>query len=308
MEIDRRSFLKLSAASIAGAAVLVSPTPALASSGNESQANTNGKGMLVDTTKCVGCRACVVACKQWNHNPSSPVDDEPKTHNDTPLLDSKTFTNIRATDVQQGLEPKWVYTKIQCMHCQKPGCAEACLVGALKKTETGPVTYNESKCIGCRYCMVACPFGIPTYQWESVTPWIRKCTFCANRQAQGLQPACSGTCPTGALKFANRSELIDEAKQRIADEPQLYINHIYGETEVGGTSWLYLASVPFEKLGLPNVQTEPVVVNAERAMGLVPPVLLGMAALMTGTYLVTKRRKKLQAKTSKKDEQGAKTK
>jgi formate dehydrogenase iron-sulfur subunit len=145
--------------------------------------------------------------------------------------------------------------------------------------------------------MTACPFGIPTFQWESPTPWIRKCTFCANRQKQGLQPACSGTCPTGALKFGRREDLIIEAKSRISTNPGMYVDHVYGETEIGGTSWLYIAAVPFEMLGLRKLQTESVTVNVKRAMNFVPPVLVGMAAAMTGIYFIAKRREKNRGNT-----------
>ena len=299
MEINRRKFLTLSAAGVASAAVLASAKPALAGSKASKKDHTNSSGMLVDTTLCVGCRACVVACKQWNHNPASPyIDaDRDKTVTDTPLLRSDTFTNIRATEIAQVPQPQWVYTKIQCMHCNEPACVEACPVAALQKTPEGPVVYDDSRCIGCRYCMTACPFGIPTFQWESPTPWIRKCTFCANRQKQGLQPACSGTCPTGALKFGRREDLIIEAKSRISTNPGMYVDHVYGETEIGGTSWLYIAAVPFEMLGLRNLQTESVTVNVKRAMNFVPPVLVGMAAAMTGIYFIAKRREKNRGNT-----------
>jgi formate dehydrogenase iron-sulfur subunit len=299
MEINRRKFLTLSAAGITSAAALANAKPALANSKAAVKEHLNSSGMLVDTTLCVGCRACVVACKQWNHNPASPYIDaeNDKTVTASPLLSSNTFTNIRATEITRDLQPQWVYTKIQCMHCNEPACAEACPVAALKKTPEGPVTYDDGRCIGCRYCMTACPFGIPTFQWESPTPWIRKCTFCANRQKQGLQPACSGTCPTGALKFGAREDLIAEAKRRIAASPKSYIDHVYGETEIGGTSWLYIAAVPFEMMGLRKLETEPVTVNARRAMNFVPPVLAGMAALMTGIYFFAKHREKGRAKT-----------
>ena len=155
------------------------------------------------------------------------------------------------------------------------------------------MTYDEGKCIGCRYCMVACPFGIPNFEWDDPLPWIRKCTFCADRQSRGLKPACVTTCPTGALKFGERDDLIAEARERIAAEPEKYVDHIYGEKEVGGTSWLHLSPVPFEKLGLPTLGSEPVTVNAARAMGAVPPVLLGVAAAMAGIYWLTKRRQKI---------------
>ncbi|MDD5287928.1 MAG: 4Fe-4S dicluster domain-containing protein [Dehalococcoidales bacterium] len=303
MEINRRAFLTLSAASAVTAATFAAAKPIQANSNTSESKNTKSMGMLVDTTLCNGCRACFVACKQWNHNSASSIVDveKSKTVTTTPLLDADTFTNIRATETaQQGSQPVWVYTKIQCMHCNDPGCVEACPVSAMQKTANGPVIYDQKRCFGCRYCMTACPFGIPTFQWGTPTPWIRKCTFCADRQKQGLQPACAGTCPTGALKFGVREDLILEAQKRIANNPGSYLNHIYGETEVGGTSWMYLAAVPFEKLGLKNVQTEAVTVNAKRAMSFVPPVLGGMALLMTGIYFLAKRKEKNKAKTVKK--------
>jgi formate dehydrogenase iron-sulfur subunit len=300
MEINRREFLKLSTLGLTSATALTLATPSLAS-GSEGIANPNSAGMLVDTTLCVGCRACVVACKQWNHNPASPYVDSDtlKTVTTTPLLNSSTFTNIRASQVTKGLQPLWVYTKVQCMHCNDPACVQACPVSAMQKTPGGPVTYDQKRCFGCRYCMVACPFGIPTFQWDVPAPWIRKCTFCFDRQKVGLQPACAGTCPSGALKFGRRADLLVEARKRISSNPGLYYNHIYGETEVGGTSWIYLAAVPFDQLGFRNLQTEAVTVNVKRAMSYVLPVLGSMAVIMTGIYFVAKRRQKNQAKTVK---------
>ena len=136
-------------------------------------------------------------------------------------------------------------------------------------------------------------------------PWIRKCTFCADRQGAGLKPACVTTCPTGALKLGERDDLIAEARERISATPGRYVDYIYGEKEVGGTSWLYLSPIPFEKLGFANHSSEPVTVNAERAMGAIPPVLLGVAAFMTGIYWLTKRRQKLsQLENGEKEKTG----
>jgi formate dehydrogenase iron-sulfur subunit len=150
--------------------------------------------------------------------------------------------------------------------------------------------------------MVACPFGIPTFEWDSPLPWIRKCTFCADRLDAGLEPACVKTCPTDALQIGEREELLAEARERIAKNPQKYVNHIYGEKEVGGTSWLYLSPVPFEMLGLPTLSSEPVTVDAERAMSAVPPVLLGVAAAMSGIYWLAKRRDRMnKEKTDEKE-------
>jgi formate dehydrogenase iron-sulfur subunit len=300
-DLSRREFLKWSAMSTLGVtslAALTNSESALASS--VGTPNPNSVGMLVDTTRCIGCRACAVACKQWNHNPSSlDVDtDIKKTVTTTPLLNSNTFTNIRANEVTKDMQPLWVYSKIQCMHCNEPACVAACPVSAMQKTPDGPVTYDTQKCFGCRYCMTVCPFGIPTFQWDSAVPWVKKCTFCADRQKDGLQPACAGACPTGALKFGKREDLLVEARKRISGNSTAYVDHIYGETEVGGTSWMYLASVPFGQLGFPNLQTEPTTTNVKRAMNLVLPVLGSMTVLLSGIYWLSKRRETNGKKTA----------
>lgn len=257
------------------------------------------KGVLYDATKCIGCRGCQVACKQWNHLPAEKTTQQGTLEN-PPRLSDKTFTKIRFNEIEDKGKLQWVFTKIQCMHCDHPACLAACPVGAFQKTEFGAVVYDEGKCIGCRYCMVACPFGIPNYQWESPMPWIRKCTFCSDRQAGGLQPACVTTCPTDALIYGNREELVAEARKRIEAQPAKYVNHIYGENEVGGTSWIYISPVSFEKLKLPTLGTKAVTLNVERAMGLVPPVLLGVAAAMSAVYWVSKRRQQLDSKKDNK--------
>ena len=268
------------------------------------------KGVLVDTTKCIGCRACQVACKQWNELPAE-VTTNTGTYENPPRLSAYTFTKINFTELEYEGKFHWVFNKLQCMHCEEPGCVEACIVGALEKHKDGPVTYDNHKCIGCRYCQVACPFGIPNFQWDKPTPWIAKCTFCANRQGQTdpagrvLEPACVTTCPTGALKFGMREELITEAHERIAAEPGRYVDKIYGEKEVGGTSWLYLSPIPFDMLGFPSVGDKAVTRHAKRITFMVPWVLIGVAGAMTGIYFLTKRRQKIsQIENSKKEKTG----
>ncbi|MBI2868589.1 MAG: 4Fe-4S dicluster domain-containing protein [Chloroflexi bacterium] len=258
------------------------------------------QGVLYDATKCIGCRACQVACKQWNGLPAVATVNTGGYEN-PPRMDAYTYTRIHFSEIEENGKLRWVFNKLQCMHCEHPACAEACIVGALEKRPDGAVMYDEGKCIGCRYCQVACPFGIPNFEWDKPMPWIRKCTFCADRQAAGLKPACVTTCPTGALKFGERGVLLAEARERIAAAPGKYVNHIYGEKEVGGTSWLYLSPVPFEQIGLSPLGSEPVTINAARAMGLVPPVLLGVAATMTGIYWLTKRRQRVDREEKKKD-------
>ncbi|OGO02376.1 MAG: hypothetical protein A2Y91_07425 [Chloroflexi bacterium RBG_13_54_8] len=266
------------------------------------------KGVLYDANKCIGCRACQVACKQWNELPSEETQNTGTIEN-PPHLSAKTFTKIRFREIEYNGKFHWVFAKTQCMHCDEPACAAACLVGALKKTEGGPVTYDDRKCIGCRYCMMACPFGIPTFEWDTRWPWIRKCTFCADRQGGGLEPACVTTCPTGALKFGDREELIIEARDRIAAHPDEYVDHIYGEKEVGGTSWMYIFPVPAEEMDFPVLKSEAVDVNPERAMVSVLPALVAVAGIMSGIYWITKRRNKMsEAKAGGKAEETEVTK
>jgi formate dehydrogenase iron-sulfur subunit len=268
--------------------------------------------VLYDANKCIGCRGCQVACKQWNENDEfipAPADGTGVpainwgSYENPPQLSARTWTRIRFTELDHDGKFYWVFTKLQCMHCEQPACVAACPVGALQKTAEGPVIYDDDKCFGCRYCMVACPFGIPTFEWDKPLPWIRKCTFCIDRLDAGWEPACVKTCPTNALKLGEREELIAEARERIAASPDKYIDHIYGEKEAGGTSWLYLSPVPFEKLGLPTLGSEPVTLDAERAMGAVPPVLLGVAAALSGIYWLVKRRDRINGEKDDRKEE-----
>ena len=184
-------------------------------------------------------------------------------------------------------DPFHVFSKRQCMHCVNPACVSACPVKALEKTEQGAVIYHAERCIGCRYCMVACPFGIPKYEWESSKPRVRKCTFCADRQADGLEPACTSRCPTGALLFGDRQELITEAEARISGSPERYIDHVYGKNEAGGTSWMYISPVSFEKLAFPAVGEEPVT-SLSQTMATVGTggIAVGVTAVLGGLYYV----------------------
>jgi formate dehydrogenase iron-sulfur subunit len=257
------------------------------------------KGVLVDLVRCMGCRSCQVACKAWNDN-THEITLCLGCYDNPPKFSSDTWSLIRFTEVEHGGDLHWVFAKLQCMHCEHPGCVAACPVGALEKTDDGPVVYHDQKCIGCRYCMFACPFGVPTFEWDETVPYIRKCTLCADRVGEGLEPACVKACPTGALEFGEREELLAEARRRIAARQDKYVNYIYGENEVGGTSWMYLSPVPFEelgfiahgteKMGFPTLGFDAVTENSEIAVLAVPPVLIAVAAAMSGFYWFTKRR------------------
>jgi len=255
------------------------------------------KAMLTDLTKCIGCRACQAACKQWNELPAETTRNNGSYEN--PLQRSaKTWTTVTFNEVTVGGEFAWIFARRQCMHCQEPACAAACIVGALHKTSDGPVLYDDHKCIGCRYCMLACPFQVPTFEWDKPVPFVRKCTMCADRLAEGLEPACAKTCPTGAILFGERDELLQEAHARIEANPGKYVDHVYGENEVGGTSMLYLSPVPFAELGFPVLGSDPISRDADVAMAAVPLTIVGVGALVGGIYWIIKRRERVSREES----------
>jgi formate dehydrogenase iron-sulfur subunit len=277
-----------------------------------------GKAVLFDAEICIGCRACELACKEKHGLPmfdlTKQLDALPAetttnagTYTKPPELSAYTFLKVGFHEGRDAIGPLTVYSMRKCMHCEHPGCAAACPVGALQKTSEGPVVYDDNKCIGCRYCMIGCPFGIPTYQWDKPVPFIRKCTFCSDWLSEGKEPACVQACAkrTGSLTLGEREEQLAKARKIIADSPDKYVNHIYGEKEAGGTSWLFISSfsLPFEKWGLPTFgSTDPVAVNVDRAMVAIPPVLIGVAAVMAGVYWVIQRREKIrQENTAKKE-------
>ncbi|MGC7847758.1 4Fe-4S dicluster domain-containing protein [Desulforudis sp. 1088] len=257
--------------------------------------NEDRKGVLVDITKCIGCRSCQVACKNWNNLPAEKTSFTNDWTN-PPKTSATTWTRVAFRLIEEnngGI--KWRFVKNQCFHCEEPACESACFVHAFIKLADGPVVYKPNICVGCRYCMLACPFGVPAYEWDKAFPEVKKCTFCADRQKEGLGPACVSTCPTGALKFGVRKELLEEAKQRIAASPGKYQPTVYGEKEYGGTSWLYISDVPFEQMGFKtNVSERSIPSYTWSVLKWTPYIAVGWTAALTALYLYTKRRAEVE--------------
>ena len=268
------------------------------------------KAILVDTTLCIGCGACATACKVVNNLPLAdpgavkelppkPVADDAlvtfaQSHGETGGKLSADMLNVVQTHGS-------VSVRRFCMHCQEPTCASVCPVGALHKTAAGPVVYDADKCMGCRYCMMACPFGVPRYEWKAAFPKVKKCTMCAPRQAKGQQPACTTVCPVQASIFGEREELLAEAAKRLHEGGGKYFQHIYGKEEVGGTSVLYLSAVPFEQLGLPaNLPSEPMPMLTFRVLSKIPNLVMLGGVLLGGIWWITNRREEV-AKAEEKE-------
>jgi Fe-S-cluster-containing dehydrogenase component len=253
-------------------------------------------GVLVDTTACIGCRNCEWACKKTHDLPSEPFEkySDRSVFKHMRRPDTKALTVVNEYNNPQNTDIP-INVKVQCMHCDHPACVSACIVGAFSKNENGAVTWNTKKCIGCRYCMVACPFQVPSFEYEkALNPEIKKCDFCFERTKVGKLPACVEICPVEALTYGTRTDLIKVARNRIKRDPEKYINHIYGEYEVGGTSWLYIAGEDFQKLAFPKLGERPAPGVSESIQHgifayFVPPASL--YALLGGLMWITKNRK-----------------
>lgn len=248
------------------------------------------KAVLVDLRRCIGCRACQVACKRWNDREAvnTKMNSDPKYEWTNPSKFSPdTYTYVRFVKTGSGDSLKWTFAKLQCNHCIEPHCVTACPTTALVKTEEGPVSYRKELCIGCAYCVNACPFGVPKF--DEVNKIIEKCTFCAERLAEGLEPACVQACPTDTLVLMD----LTEAKRR-ATEAEAAGLHTYGLHEVGGTSWIYISDVPFSELGFSEQTNAPPTVYQSELLTkfLGTGLFIGGATLVAAKYY-TQRRKEV---------------
>jgi formate dehydrogenase iron-sulfur subunit len=234
--------------------------------------------ILFDSTKCIGCEACVAACKEHNKLPAA-ID---------PTLTAYTWTVVERRNT--------AFIRRMCMHCESPTCVSVCPVQAFHKEPNGPVLYDASRCIGCRYCIMACPFGVPKYQWDRTAPIVQKCIMCPGRIGAGNVPACASVCPTGATLFGERDELIREARSRLWTSPATYVPQIYGLEEVGGTSVLILSSVPFASLGLrTDLPRAPLPLLTWQVLSKIPDFVVVGGALLYGLWWITNRRTRVQA-------------
>jgi Fe-S-cluster-containing dehydrogenase component len=294
---SRRNFLKTAGLITATATGLSTKT---AKAAPDNILSNDRMGVLVDTTECIGCRNCEWACKTAHNLPAGNIES---------YEDKAVFKNMRRPDktgltiVNQYENNKKINSpvnvKLQCMHCDHPACVSACIVGAFSKKENGSVIWDTEKCIGCRYCMVACPFQIPSFEYDkALEPDIMKCDFCFERTKEGKLPACVDTCPVEALTYGPRSELIKIAREKIKKYPGKYVDHIYGENEVGGTSWLYLSGQDLVKTGaLPKLGIKPAPGVSESIQHgifayFIPPASL--YALLAGIMWLGKKKKEIR--------------
>lgn len=296
MSTTRRKFLKWLTAAGAAAAV-----PKSARAHEHFEGYPDSYGVLHDTVLCIGCRSCEAACNEVN---GLPAPDAPFTDL-TVLAQRRRTTDTAYTVVNRYLDgppPKnGVFRKIQCNHCKEPACASACFVGAFTKTPEGAVVYDPTVCVGCRYCLIACPFNIPAYEYDkALEPRVMKCTMCHPRVVEGKLPGCVEACPMEALTFGKRGDLISIAKERIRKNPERYIDHIYGEQEMGGTNWLYITGEPFENLGMrTDLGVTPAPEFTSGALAMVPIVIGMWPVLLGGIYVISKRKEKISDKETR---------
>ncbi|MEW6221103.1 MAG: 4Fe-4S dicluster domain-containing protein [Thermodesulfobacteriota bacterium] len=287
--LNRRKFLK--GGLLGGAAATVLGTKK-AEAAHSFGGYPESMGVLVDLTRCVGCRSCEAACnkEQGLPTPAQPFDDQ-SVLNQKRRTSEGAYTVVNRYEVPGQDHP--LFRKIQCNHCNEPACLTSCFVNAYKKTPEGAVVYDASVCVGCRTCMVACPFYVPAYSYSSVlNPVVKKCIFCYDTRLKlGRPPACVEACPQEVLTFGRRQDLIKLGHERIRSNPDRYVDHIYGEKEVGGTAWMYLSSVGFENVGFDTeLGNEPIINYVKEFLTIVPMVLTIWPALFGGFHLLATRK------------------
>jgi len=299
MDEKRRNFLKVLAGGGVAALTLGAHTTASAGARTATLPGYPDQyGVLVDTTVCIGCRRCEWACKDWNKLPNQrslkEYENDRSVFKEIRRPHADTYTVVNRFP-NPGDPSKPIYVKKQCMHCFEPGCASSCFVKAFTKKPVGAVIHHPELCVGCRYCMAACPFMIPAYEYyDPWTPEVKKCTFCFDRiSKEGGVPACVDICPMEVMTFGRRADLVELAHKKIRDNPGKYYPQVYGERDVGGTCWMYLSAVPFDRIGFrTDLGVTPVPTLSKPFLSLVSPVFITIPALCMGLYTFKKRRDK----------------
>lgn len=278
MAINRRGFFRV--LGITGTALVLGRDIKAATSGNS---EIDFRGMLYDSARCKGCRGCEYDCAEANGLPL------PEPGKKIPMV--RKTSEVKRTVVNEYNTSKGaVFVKVQCMHCSEPACVAACLTQAMHKTKAGPVVWDGDKCMGCRYCMVSCPFDMPKFEYHSPNPKIEKCDMCYSRLSAGEIPACAFNCPNDALFYGTRRELVKEARKRIVENPELYVDYLYGENEAGGTCWLYLSPVPMKELGMKtNIQKDSYPALTKGFLYAVPSIFVLFPAMLLGIHQATKK-------------------
>jgi len=235
------------------------------------------KALLIDITLCAGCRDCMAACMQEHGFEADPFEVN--------KLSATAYTVLKESP-----DGSW-FTRQMCRHCVEPSCASVCPVGAIQKTDLGPVVYAASKCLGCRYCIQACPHDVPRYEWGKAVPAVAKCDMCDERIREGGVPACAEACLYGGTTFGDREELLAEARRRVNEDPDIYYPHICGDEELGGSCVIILSPVPLTDLGVADgFPARPLPELTAEALARVPGIVVMGGALMFAISWITRRR------------------
>jgi formate dehydrogenase iron-sulfur subunit len=257
------------------------------------------QAILFDVTRCRGCERCVDACVEANGGDAVAAAYDRATTRDG--LSADRLLTLRPVDEGR-------FARLSCMHCLEPSCVAACLVGGLRKTAQGAVVYDPDKCIGCRYCMLACPFHVPRYEWASTAPLMRKCSMCFERLQEGQLPACVGACPNEVMRFGERDELLAEAHERIRRHPNDYLPRVWGESEFGGTSMLFISDVDLAPVGWPEEPGVPIPSLTDPLIHKTPLIGLTVGLGCWGLSAIIQRRNRLMRGESAGETAGDETK
>jgi len=294
-KISRRDFLKATITGLGLTTLLASPSLISKAEETSKSGLKKPKAILIDIRKCIGCKACQVACKVWNKLPAEETTITENEYTNPTSFSANTWCYVKFSEVEdESGNVKWKMASVRCMHCLEPTCVSVCPTQALKKLPEGPVIYDPSKCIGCKYCVEACPWHVPHFDEEKKV--IGKCIFCVDRINEGMVPACVANCQTGALQFGDRDEILEKAHNSGAP-------YIYGEKEAGGTSMIFVSDVPFEKLGFPSVPQEPISTYKSDLLKSISEVGIAAFIISLVGYFGVKMlaRRKAQVKASKKE-------